>query len=219
MALSTSSSCVPCSAIGMVDCSADNVLTGSKQEQLETVRGHIRDFKAANALDKVIVLWTANTERFAAVEEGSNDTADNLLAAIKVRLLHATPVYMACVPSLCQRPCKRSAFLRALMLTAYGLLLVSHRTVRRRSPPRRCSPWPRSWRARPTSTAPLRTPSCPGSSSSPRDTRYTCNKYHMLTGLHKIVGVNRCGADAQRVACYTHLTSHSMCPSQGVHRR
>ena len=61
---------------------ADNVLQGSKQEQLEAVRGHIREFKAANGLDKVIVLWTANTERFAAIEEGNNDTADNLLQAI-----------------------------------------------------------------------------------------------------------------------------------------
>merc|ERR1712232_1147642 len=42
----------------------------------------IRDFKAKNGLDKVIVLWTANTERFASVEEGVNDTADNLLASI-----------------------------------------------------------------------------------------------------------------------------------------
>jgi len=61
---------------------ADNVLTGSKQEQMDQVRQHIREFKATNGLDKVIVLWTANTERFAAVEEGVNDTASNVLAAI-----------------------------------------------------------------------------------------------------------------------------------------
>lgn len=67
------------------------MLTGSKQEQLDTVRQQIRDFKAANQLDKVIILWTANTERFAAVEEGNNDTADNLLAAIKVSPTPADP--------------------------------------------------------------------------------------------------------------------------------
>ncbi len=33
--------------------------------------------------EKVIVLWTANTERFASVEEGVNDTGENLLASIK----------------------------------------------------------------------------------------------------------------------------------------
>jgi myo-inositol-1-phosphate synthase len=42
-----------------------------------------RDFKSANGLDKVIVLWTANTERYADIMEGVNDTADNLIHAIK----------------------------------------------------------------------------------------------------------------------------------------
>lgn len=41
------------------------------------------DFKAANNLDKVIVQWTANTERFADLITGVNDTADNLLKAIE----------------------------------------------------------------------------------------------------------------------------------------
>eukprot|EP00164_Ancoracysta_twista_P001270 GFYU01001668.1.p2 GENE.GFYU01001668.1~~GFYU01001668.1.p2 ORF type:complete len:543 (+),score=206.19 GFYU01001668.1:215-1843(+) len=62
---------------------ADNVLTGSKQEQMEQIRADIRDFKAKNGLDKVVVLWTANTERFCEIQAGVHDTADNLLAAIK----------------------------------------------------------------------------------------------------------------------------------------
>ena len=41
------------------------------------------DFKAQNGLDKVIVLWTANTERYADIIPGINDTAGNLLQAIK----------------------------------------------------------------------------------------------------------------------------------------
>jgi len=61
---------------------ADHVLTGTKQEQMEIIRQNIRDFKSANDLDKVIILWTANTERFSSIEEGINDTADNLLASI-----------------------------------------------------------------------------------------------------------------------------------------
>lgn len=36
-------------------------------------------------MDKVIVLWTANTERFCDVVPGLNDSADNLLRAIEVR--------------------------------------------------------------------------------------------------------------------------------------
>jgi len=50
---------------------------------MEKVQKDIRDFKTANNLDKVIVLWTANTERFASIEEGINDTKDNLLVSIK----------------------------------------------------------------------------------------------------------------------------------------
>lgn len=64
---------------------ADNVLSGSKQQQMETIRQNIKDFKATNALDKVIVLWTATTERYSDIISGVNDTADNLLGAIKVR--------------------------------------------------------------------------------------------------------------------------------------
>lgn len=62
---------------------ADNVITGTKAEAVEEVRRNIREFKESNKLDKVIVLWTANTERFSEVKEGVHDTADNLLAALK----------------------------------------------------------------------------------------------------------------------------------------
>ncbi|OIW31552.1 myo-inositol-1-phosphate synthase [Coniochaeta ligniaria NRRL 30616] len=64
---------------------ADNLIAGSKAcwEHVEQIRKDIRDFKAANNLDKIVVQWTANTERYADIIEGVNDTADNLLAAIK----------------------------------------------------------------------------------------------------------------------------------------
>ncbi|RPA85301.1 inositol-3-phosphate synthase [Ascobolus immersus RN42] len=62
---------------------ADNVLPGTKEEHVEVIKKNIRDFKAENGLDKVIVLWTANTERYAELIEGINDTADNVLAAVK----------------------------------------------------------------------------------------------------------------------------------------
>lgn len=61
---------------------ADNIVTGTKQEAIETVRKDIRNFKQANGLDTVIVLWTANTERFSEVTEGVHDTADNMLKAV-----------------------------------------------------------------------------------------------------------------------------------------
>ncbi|KAI9730848.1 MAG: Myo-inositol-1-phosphate synthase [Cirrosporium novae-zelandiae] len=64
---------------------ADNVLKGSKasMEHVEQIRKDIRDFKSSQGLDKVIVLWTANTERYADILSGVNDTADNLLKSIK----------------------------------------------------------------------------------------------------------------------------------------
>lgn len=46
------------------------------------IRKDIREFKEKNKLDKVVLLWTANTERFAALEVGINDTKENLLASI-----------------------------------------------------------------------------------------------------------------------------------------
>lgn len=63
---------------------ADNVIPGqSKWAHVEKIRENIRDFKSKKQLDKVIVLWTANTERFCEVREGLNDTAENLLLSIK----------------------------------------------------------------------------------------------------------------------------------------
>jgi myo-inositol-1-phosphate synthase len=79
---------------------ADNVLTGTKQDQMQTIRNDIRDFKAKHALDKVIVLWTANTERFADVETGVHDTAANLLSAIKSGHAEVSPSTCFAVASI-----------------------------------------------------------------------------------------------------------------------
>lgn len=62
---------------------ANNVLTGSKQEQMDHIRNDIREFKTKHSLDKVIVVWTGNTERYSAIEEGINDTAQSLLDSIQ----------------------------------------------------------------------------------------------------------------------------------------
>ncbi|KAE8741206.1 hypothetical protein FOCC_FOCC013285 [Frankliniella occidentalis] len=62
---------------------ADNVLPGTRAQQVQRLREDIRDFKKAKSLERVVVLWTANTERFAEVRPGLNDTADNLLASIE----------------------------------------------------------------------------------------------------------------------------------------
>jgi len=49
------------------DTRANNCVKGSKKEQMETIRRHIREFKERTQVDKVVVLWTANTERYAQV--------------------------------------------------------------------------------------------------------------------------------------------------------
>uniref|UniRef100_A0A8C2VBA8 inositol-3-phosphate synthase n=3 Tax=Chinchilla lanigera TaxID=34839 RepID=A0A8C2VBA8_CHILA len=62
---------------------ADNLIPGTRAQQLEQIRKDIRDFRSRAGLDKVIVLWTANTERFCDVVPGLNDTAENLLRTIQ----------------------------------------------------------------------------------------------------------------------------------------
>uniref|UniRef100_A0A8C8YGE5 Inositol-3-phosphate synthase 1 n=1 Tax=Prolemur simus TaxID=1328070 RepID=A0A8C8YGE5_PROSS len=65
---------------------ADNLIPGTRAQQLEQIRRDIRDFRSSAGLDKVIVLWTANTERFCEVVPGLNDTAENLLCTIQLGL-------------------------------------------------------------------------------------------------------------------------------------
>lgn len=64
---------------------ADNALKGNKAcwEHVEKIRSDIKTFKDENKLDKVIVLWSANTERYADIIPGVNTTADDLLKNIK----------------------------------------------------------------------------------------------------------------------------------------
>lgn len=68
------------------DARADNILDSSKLtkwEQVQHIMADIEDFKRTQKLDKVIVLWTANTERFTELIGGVHDTAQNLLDCLK----------------------------------------------------------------------------------------------------------------------------------------
>ena len=65
------------------DGATGKVSVKDKWAHVERIRKDIREFKESNELDKVLVLWTANTERYAEVLEGINDTADNLINSIK----------------------------------------------------------------------------------------------------------------------------------------
>lgn len=59
------------------------VNTEQKWQDVENIRKDIANFKKDNGLDKVIVLWTANTERYADLIDGVNDTKENLIESIK----------------------------------------------------------------------------------------------------------------------------------------
>ncbi|EJD08238.1 Myo-inositol-1-phosphate synthase [Fomitiporia mediterranea MF3/22] len=80
---------------------ADNVVPGTdKHAHLDHIRNDIRSFKAKHGLDQVVVFWTANTERYSDIVPGVNDTADNLLASIKVSHSEIAPSTVFAVASI-----------------------------------------------------------------------------------------------------------------------
>jgi len=79
---------------------ADNVLSGTKQQLVQKIRQDIQDFKATSGVDKVIVMWTANTERFTNIVPGLNDTTENLLDAINRNEEEISPSTLFAVASV-----------------------------------------------------------------------------------------------------------------------
>lgn len=88
-------------ANNIINTSSDGeVTTNRKWEDVEKIRKDIQEFKKKNDLDSVIVLWTANTERFADVIAGVNDTADNILKSIKNNHNEISPSSIFAVASI-----------------------------------------------------------------------------------------------------------------------
>jgi myo-inositol-1-phosphate synthase len=80
---------------------ADNVIPGNdKKVHLEHIRADIRKFKQDNELDRIVVFWTANTERYSDIIPGVNDTADNLLAAIESSHSEVSPSTLFAVAAI-----------------------------------------------------------------------------------------------------------------------
>lgn len=79
------------------------VKTDNKWADVEKIRKDIRNFKAKNELDKVIILWTANTERYADVLPNVNDTADNLIKSIKESHEEIAPSTVFAVASILEK--------------------------------------------------------------------------------------------------------------------
>ncbi|GAV04713.1 hypothetical protein RvY_14948 [Ramazzottius varieornatus] len=83
---------------------ADNVLRAKdKWEQVEQIRRDIREFKSKHSLDTVLILWTANTERFCEVIQGVHDTGENLIAAIKRNEEEISPSTLYAVASVLEK--------------------------------------------------------------------------------------------------------------------
>ena len=80
---------------------ADNLIAGTdKQAHLDHIRADIRRFKEENGLDRVVVFWTANTERYSDIIPGVNDTADNILASIRTSHSEVSPSTVFAVASI-----------------------------------------------------------------------------------------------------------------------
>ncbi|CAD7975431.1 unnamed protein product [Amoebophrya sp. A25] len=70
---------------------ATNVMTAkSKEAQIAQIREDVRKFKADNDLDTVVVMWTANTERYSDVGP-HNQTLDALMASVRANHAEISP--------------------------------------------------------------------------------------------------------------------------------
>ncbi|XP_065021291.1 inositol-3-phosphate synthase-like [Musa acuminata AAA Group] len=70
---------------------SNNAIKGTKKEQVQQIIKDIREFKEKTEVDKVIVLWTANTERYSDVIVGLNDTMENLMASVEKNEAEISP--------------------------------------------------------------------------------------------------------------------------------
>lgn len=81
----------------------DEIDVVNKWEHVELIRKDIRKFKESNNLDKVIVLWTANTERYSEIITGVNDTGINLINSIKNGHGEVSPSTIFAVASILEK--------------------------------------------------------------------------------------------------------------------
>ncbi|ODV66961.1 Myo-inositol-1-phosphate synthase [Hyphopichia burtonii NRRL Y-1933] len=80
--------------------SAKEVDTNRKWQDVETIRSDIQNFKKQHNLEQVIVLWTANTERYSDIIDGVNDTSENLLKSIQENHPEVSPSTVFAVASI-----------------------------------------------------------------------------------------------------------------------
>ena len=88
-----------------------------KKQVVEQLRADIRDFKASKKLDTVIVLWTANTERYCEVDDRLHGDADKLLAAIERNESEISPSTLFAVASIMEKVNNCSDLIQSTHLT------------------------------------------------------------------------------------------------------
>lgn len=81
---------------------ADNLIHGTKYEQYLQVRKDIQDFKKTSGVETIVILWTANTERFAEIKEGLNTTADELEQSLKANASEISPSTIFAMASIAE---------------------------------------------------------------------------------------------------------------------
>ncbi|XP_020815446.1 inositol-3-phosphate synthase [Drosophila serrata] len=81
---------------------ADNVIGGTRLEQYEQIRKDIREFRQRSGVESVIVLWTANTERFSDVQPGLNTTSQELLASLQANNSEVSPSTIFAMASIAE---------------------------------------------------------------------------------------------------------------------
>jgi len=82
---------------------ADNVISGSKFEQLEKLREDIRSFKAKHGLETAVVVWSANSERYSELSSGAAHDPELLLEAIRRNEAEVSPSILYAVAAILER--------------------------------------------------------------------------------------------------------------------
>lgn len=78
----------------------NNILVGTKKENLEKIRQDIQKFRTDNQLETVIVIWSASTERMISVEKGVNTTEEEIMTSIEKDHTSVSPSQIFAVASI-----------------------------------------------------------------------------------------------------------------------
>lgn len=82
---------------------ADNILTGTKYDQFQQIRKDIQEFREKSGVEKIVILWTANTERFCEIKEGLNTNYEELMHSLKKNESEVSPSTIFAMAAIAER--------------------------------------------------------------------------------------------------------------------